>query len=93
MFGVNEAELAAEAARKLTLAAAAAAASHDRDEWRGAGGGAGAGGGGREGRELVLAGAGLRAVPPDVWAAGPSLARLDLSGNQVGQQRTSIAGT
>ncbi|GLI60310.1 hypothetical protein VaNZ11_002426, partial [Volvox africanus] len=32
---------------------------------------------------LVLARAGLSAVPNEVWAAGPSLTRLDLSGNQI----------
>ncbi len=112
VFGVNEAELAADVARKLRLggiAAAQAAAqaappqssqpSSSSSQPGGAGprsrgGSAGAARGDwnstpappepRGGAELVLAKAGLREVPREVWDAGPSLTKLDLSGNPVG---------
>lgn len=115
MFGVNEAELAADVARKLRLggiAAAQAAAQAappqpsssqqpgggPRSRGGSAGAGGGPGGGGsrgewnsaaappesRGGAELILTKAGLREVPREVWDAGPSLTKLDLSGNPVG---------
>jgi hypothetical protein len=34
-------------------------------------------------RELLLPDAGLRSVPPEVWAALPSVSKLDLSGNAL----------
>ncbi|GLC33883.1 hypothetical protein PLESTB_000814300 [Pleodorina starrii] len=85
VFGVDEAALAADAARKLRLggvAAAAAAAAGNPVGCR-SGGGGGGGGGEGGGGELVLARAGLREVPREVWEAGPSLTRLDISGNQI----------
>jgi hypothetical protein len=88
LFGQDEAALAADAARKLRLGAAAAAAAAEVEgrPSGGAGGGGGGGGGGGArggGGELVLARAGLREVPGEVWDAGPSLTRLDVSGNKV----------
>ncbi|KAL6744766.1 hypothetical protein V8C86DRAFT_3006023 [Haematococcus lacustris] len=50
----------------------------------GAGGPRLGGAGGGPGPELVLAGAGLRELPEEVWRALPLLTRLDLSGNALG---------
>lgn len=63
-----KAALAAEMARKVALTAASAASSGISDN---------------KGAALLLAGRGLRSVPHEVWGAGPSLVKLDLSNNPV----------
>uniref|UniRef100_A0A383W029 Leucine-rich repeat-containing N-terminal plant-type domain-containing protein n=1 Tax=Tetradesmus obliquus TaxID=3088 RepID=A0A383W029_TETOB len=72
----NGSAAATSAAAAAAVAAAAAAAAADRPPRAGASASGGAG-------ELILKGKGLTSIPAEVWQSAASLAKLDLSGNNL----------
>ncbi|GAX78678.1 hypothetical protein CEUSTIGMA_g6116.t1 [Chlamydomonas eustigma] len=87
IWGENEAELAADMARKISLSAAAAEAAANvvgGQTLQHAGGCYAAVQGKSALREICMRGAGLREIPGEFWQAPQYLQKLDLSCNPLG---------